>query len=342
MSEQRAGEVISVIIPVYNVEKYLETCLSSVVKQTYTGLEIILVDDGATDRSGKICDEYAGEDDRIRVIHQENQGLAAARNTGIECASGNYLFFVDADDFLSADGIETVYELLQKTGADMSVGGYLSSDKEQDMEGILHAGRYHVYATEDALARLNDWRNEETTCLITAWGTLYKKSLFDGVRYPAGKWHEDEFVAHRLLARAQKICVLEDPIYFYRQHGDSFMSTIDAHSQIRHMVLFEALKDRVHFLSEAFPELVNDAVHHILREANSFYDIFLQDKHWKKDQELKNAVRQLVAIYRNVYVMYWKQLRGREKVMGGLFCVFPSGYHWLAGLKWRKKDDKTV
>lgn len=341
MAEQCYEELISVIIPVYNVENYLGSCLESVVRQTYKNLEIILVDDGSTDSSGELCETYKNKDSRIWVIHQDNKGLAGARNTGIDRARGKYLFFVDSDDFIDSMALEKLMELINKTSADIAVGQYTICYEEKEIRKTEYTGAYKMYSAEEALSKLNDWRNEETTSLITAWGTLYKKDVFEGIRYPIGKWHEDEFVTHKVLARAEKICVLEDSIYFYRQHRESFMSTVDAHSQIRHMVLFEALQERVDFFDKCYPKLVNAAVHHILREGNSFYDIFCQDKQWKSDKEIKKAAKETVNAYKKVYVKYKKQLTWKEKIMGGIFCVFPAVYHKVSDMKWRNRYGKA-
>lgn len=335
MNSDDLNELISVIIPVYNVEKYLGRCLDSIIGQTYVKLEIILVDDGSTDSSGQICEKYRDKDSRIQVIHQKNKGLAGARNTGIDIARGKYIFFIDSDDFVDITTLERLLSLINKTDADMAVGQYSLYFESKEAAQTQYMGSYKIYSASEALSRLNDWRNEETTSLITAWGTLYKRKLFEDIRYPEGKWHEDEFVTHRLISKAKKICMSEDSFYFYRQHEESFMSKIDSHSQIKHIVLFDALQERADFFSKNYPQLLDGAVHHILREANSFYDIFCKERCWRKDSQIKQAVKDIVSRYRKYYFKYWSLLNIKDKISGGIFCFFPGLYHKAAGIKWR-------
>lgn len=213
--------LISVIIPVYQVEPYVVHCIESVINQTYRDLEIILVDDGSVDKSGEICDLYAERDERIRVIHQENRGLSEARNKGIEVSRGEYLSFIDGDDWVDKRFINVMYEISTKTGCDIVQCNFQKTVDDRLYEDERE-GNYTVYSSDEfsiATYTLLSWK-----CNV-AWNKLYKASLFDGIRYPAGKIHEDEFTTYRLVWEAGRIAVTHTKLYFYRQRTDSIMGS---------------------------------------------------------------------------------------------------------------------
>ena len=177
----------SVIVPVYNVKDFLEKCVDSVLRQTERDFELLLIDDGSTDGSGALCDELAGRDNRIRVIHQENKGLGGARNTGIEAASGDWLLFLDSDDWIEPETLEKALTAGEQQNADMVLFGFRSVDMQGKELGIFL----------DALPK-NEPLSPKThkdllLCYPCAWNKLYKKRLFleTGVRYPLRVWYED-------------------------------------------------------------------------------------------------------------------------------------------------------
>ena len=189
-------ELISVIVPVYNASPYLVECIESITNQTYSNLEILLINDGSTDISGGICDEYAKKDSRIIVFHQNNQGLSAARNKGIENAVGQYLIFVDSDDVLRAEAITILYDAVKKMNVKMGVGNYC-----RDISEFCNIQRYDItkISTEEALEKLII---EDPARWVTACWKIYHKSLFEGIRYPLGRIYEDTYVMHMLLENA--------------------------------------------------------------------------------------------------------------------------------------------
>ena len=169
--------LISVIVPVYNVEQYLRKCLDSVISQTYTNLEIILVDDGSTDLGGKICDDYASKDDRITVIHKVNGGLGFARNTGLEMCHGEYIMFVDSDDWLSVDAVRVLYDKLIFDASDIAVGKHVEIYESGSISEIWWK------INEDTLLSKNDVFTQMSPDLllpVAAWGKLFKRSIFNG------------------------------------------------------------------------------------------------------------------------------------------------------------------
>ena len=190
-------ECISVIVPVYNVERYLEKCIESICCQTFKDLEIILVDDGATDRSGAICDEWSRRDPRIRVIHKENGGLSDARNAGIEIASGTWYMFVDSDDTITPDTIERLYKAATQHQCEMAVCNIVRIYDDGVTEPF--------YNPISELTVLDGNQRFETLKQPSACNKLFRAELFRDVRFPKGKFYEDTFVYHILAHRANRI-----------------------------------------------------------------------------------------------------------------------------------------
>ena len=203
--------LISVIVPVYKVEKYIRRCVDSVLNQTFTDFELILVDDGSPDNCGAICDEYALKDNRIHVIHKENGGLSDARNAGIDWAFANsnseWITFIDSDDWIHPKYLEALYNAVKKSGCEISICGFEETEgnnpnvDEERLQPIM------VY-TEEFFC-------EKNVNAIVAWGKLYKKELFREICYPVGKLHEDEFTTYKLLFKYISIAIIEQPLYFY-------------------------------------------------------------------------------------------------------------------------------
>jgi len=214
---------VSLIVPVYKVEKYLPRCLKSIEEQTMQeGLEVLLVDDGSPDRCGEMCEEFARTRANVRVIHKQNGGLSSARNAGIDVATGEYLMFLDSDDFLRKDACELAYGAAVETGAD--VVSFASLAVYDDEAPIFRAPRAPrmIRGSHDIFGALADtkWGIQETAC-----DKLYRRHLFDGLRFPPGRRHEDSFLMPSLLPRASALYVLPDALYFYRQRPDSIMHT---------------------------------------------------------------------------------------------------------------------
>lgn len=235
---------ISVIVPVYKVEPFLHRCVQSILDQTYRDFELILVDDGSPDRCGELCEEYGRLDSRVRVLHQENGGLSAARNAGIDWAFANsdsrWLAFVDSDDWVHPAFLQTLYDTAEQTLCKISACGFYRTGGEalpqaQDFSVVsLSADDYYCGQLHDGVTAL-------------AWNKLYHKSLFKGLRYPIGKLHEDEFTTYRAIYGAGKIGVTPARLYAYYQNPDGIM-----HSQWnpRRMHMLEAFEQQIAFAQE--------------------------------------------------------------------------------------------
>jgi len=218
-------ELISIIIPVYNVEQYLAECVNSVCRQTYQNLEIILVNDGSTDASGQICQELADQDTRIRLIHQDNQGLSGARNTGIEHSSADYLIFVDSDDWLLEQHVARLYEKLKEYDADIAIGHHCSFRAEDSAFLYYSTEHFETLYTREEIIEEYPRRRMLDGVFLCAWAKLYKRELFDTVRYPVGRVAEDAFTTYKLYLQSEKIIYLNEPLYYYRLRPNSISMT---------------------------------------------------------------------------------------------------------------------
>ena len=211
--------LISVIVPAYNVEKYLARCLDSILSQTYTNLEVILIDDGSTDSTGKICDDYARKDERVRVIHQTNQGQAVGRNAGISIAKGEWIQFVDSDDWIEPDTLETCYDLALKHNAEIVCFQYVYEYDSSDYVGrkTNHGdNRYYadrIMSGEEAFSVVM----QPGYLDVYAWNKLTKKSLYDGIKYPCSKTGEDVSTTYKIVIKAGTVVYTAKNFYHYFQ-----------------------------------------------------------------------------------------------------------------------------
>lgn len=210
--------LISVIVPVYKVEAYLPRCLDSILGQTWEELEVILVDDGSPDRCGEICEEYARRDPRVQVIHKPNGGLSSARNAGIEKATGEYLAFIDSDDWLDADMFQQLHRLCEERQADIAECSFRSIFKDMIREETTCSGDVIEGGPADAIQGILDWKYFKPI----ACNKLYRRSVIGDIRFPEGMLHEDEFTTYRFFAAAKKVVYLDVSKYNYdRSRTDS-------------------------------------------------------------------------------------------------------------------------
>lgn len=217
---------ISVIVPIYNTRTWLEECVRSILEQRFSApFEVLLVDDGATDGSGELCDQLAAQDSRIRVIHQENQGLSAARNTGMDAAEGRYYAFVDSDDILRPAYLQTLYDACEQNDAYMAVCAV--EDVAED--GASHTPPSYTLPAETGVFcgkdLLNRFYAANGTYYTVAWNKLYRADIWKLLHYPEGRLHEDDFVAHRLFWRCDRVVCLDDKLYCYRLRSGSICRT---------------------------------------------------------------------------------------------------------------------
>ncbi|PMC01165.1 MULTISPECIES: glycosyltransferase family 2 protein [Streptococcus] len=236
-------ETISIIIPVYNVENYLRSCLDSVLSQTYKDFEVLMVNDGSTDSSGAICQEFAERDSRFHYFEKENGGLSDARNYGLDRAKGHYITFLDSDDFLFEDYLENLYHASRLSDSDITIGGYC---RFGDSNFYFYNDRFK----SDSLVSLKDFQAIQyldsmldVTFLTfsTAWGKLFKRELFSELRFPYGKYAEDQFLIWKLYMKADKIYVFNGASYVYRMNPSGLSNIFT----LKHLDYIDALEERI-------------------------------------------------------------------------------------------------
>lgn len=239
---------ISVIVPVYKVESYLDKCISSIVNQTYANLEIILVDDGSPDNCPAMCDAWAEKDSRIRVIHKPNGGLSDARNAGIVVATGELMAFVDSDDWIAPDMYEYLYQRLTEDNSDIAACGVQMVREDKTQSRMLTQEGNCVLNQEEAMRAII----EESWLKQPVWYKLYKTDLIRDILFPMGKCHEDVFWSYQAVGSAKKVSVSDHVGYYYLQRGDSIMG---AGYSLKRLDAVEAKVQRCAYIQERFPAL---------------------------------------------------------------------------------------
>lgn len=236
---KKIDELVSIIIPVYNVEKYLERCINSVINQTYTNLEIIIIDDGSSDRCAEICDKYSDIDKRIKVIHKENGGLSDARNSGLDICKGDYIAFVDSDDWIENKMIENLHNLILKNNSDISVCNFVRTSKEVEIQNKKEKTiKYNSY---DAIKELLKGKKIQDY----VWNKLYRAELFNNIRFPKGKNMEDKGTTYKTFLKANSIVTTTNSYYYYFDRTDSIINKIN----------YKLLSDEVDLSVERYKEL---------------------------------------------------------------------------------------
>jgi glycosyltransferase involved in cell wall biosynthesis len=284
-------EKVSVIIPVYNAEKYLERCIKAVVGQTYENLEIILVDDGSTDNSGKICDRYSESDDRIKVIHQKNQGQSAARNNAIECATGKYYVFVDSDDSAPFFMVDKLVQSCIKNNCKVSIGDFsVFTGDEPETESDTNDEFSKIISGTDAITMMHTVPGEK---YVVMWGKAFESTLFDGIRFPEGRICEDLAVLYRLYDKAGIITIINDVVYrYFRGNEDS--STFLIKDKF-YKDVYLALDEEIAYMEKAHPELS------YYPKKTYMYWIFDE---YKKQYASKNNVGRLKQLHKKYTDLY--------------------------------------
>ena len=322
--------LISVVVPVYKVENYLNRCVESVLKQTFTDFELILVDDGSPDRCGEICDEYAKLDQRVHVIHKKNGGLSDARNAGIDWifkySNSDWITFIDSDDWVHERYLEALYTGALSERCAVSIATYVDTETElpkinaNNLKGqVWDVQQYYVQHQVNA---------------TVAWGKLYRKDCFETIRYPAGKIHEDEYITYRILFSQKNVVVIEEPLYayFFNPEGISKMQwspkKLDAMKALEERIIFFEKKNNSEMKQFAIEE-------YMLYLAKQIENINLRNKgEYKKIKSMLN--RKL----RWALIKYWKivkkHLYDKKRIVS---VAFPKGMKMYTIFKGKIRKD---
>ena len=286
--------MISVIVPVYKVEPYLDRCVRSIVEQTYTDLEIILVDDGSPDNCPAMCDAWAERDSRVKVIHKQNGGLSDARNAGMDIATGEYIGFVDSDDWIAPEMYQILYNMLQRDQSDIAACRIRMFWAEHTPPSMLTPAGQKVLDRESAMSAIV----EERELKQPVWYKLYRHEIISSIRFPVGKYHEDVFWSYQAVGAAQRVSVTDIPCYFYMQRSGSIMGE---GFSLRRLDALEACAQRQQYIEQRFPQLSEQAAIDFCFRC--IYQLQTAQRHLKSS-ELEKAE---LTIRR-----YWAQLRRRH------------------------------
>lgn len=240
----RMNDLISVIVPIYNTEEYLRICIESILNQSYKNIELLLINDGSSDSSAEICREYLHKDKRCYYFEKENGGLSDARNYGIERATGEYISFVDSDDFLMDLALEKLHATALLGEADLVVGGFCYFDSPDFYlfdKKVFGNSPITIVEKEFAINQMDELTDAPFLCYSTAWGKLYKRSLFENIRYPLGKYAEDQFTTWKLYLAAERIAVSNHTIYAYRKNSEG----LSLNFNLSHLDYIDALEERI-------------------------------------------------------------------------------------------------
>lgn len=316
MSKQ--NKLVSVIVPIYKVEEFLDRCVKSILNQTYKNLEVFLVDDGSPDNCPKMCDDWAKKDKRIKVIHKPNGGLSDARNAGLDVANGDYICFVDSDDFIHEKYVETLLNNLEETNSDLSVCAFCKVYEGKDYKA-KEENSLTVYEGEDILKEMFESVQPGT---IVAWSKLYKKEIFaDGLRFDFGKWHEDEYIAHKVYTKCKKVVFTSAELYYYYYRLGS-ITQLPVFKE-KNLEAYYAIENRYnYFKGTKWEQLV---INQALSSAAHVYYI-AQDRHASKD---------ILKFLKQKFNFYYKQNK-HKKLSHRLFKFSPFIFCKLKKYKEKK------
>ena len=306
--------LISVVVPIYNVEKYLNRCVDSILNQTFTDFELILVDDGSPDNCGKICDEYAEKDNRVRVIHKPNGGLSDARNAGIEWALKNsdseWITFIDSDDWVHLDYLEFLLWAAVENNTSVSVCGFVRTENKSDFPKYSFESK--VYSNEDF------WIEKNVNAVI-ACAKLYKKRDFTEIRYPVGKIHEDEFTTHKILFKYDNIAFVNEELYYYFTNPEGIMNSVWSPKKL---VKSEAICDQINFLSE---NKLNKALEYTIKKQLYYFSGEIKTVTNSENEEKKKYLRFLRKKLRGFVKKYKDKYSITVKNYPDIYeCLYPK------------------
>lgn len=308
--------MISIIVPIYNVECYLEKCINSIISQTYGNLEIILSDDGSTDGCGAICDRYGMLDSRIRVIHKPNGGLSDARNAGIEIAKGGWYVFIDSDDFIAPDTIERMYAATVSTESQIAVCNMIRIYDDSGTEPFYRPAEVQTLLTGEV--------RFETLKQPSACNKLFRADLFEGVRFPKGKFYEDTFIYHILAHRAKRIVLTGHDGYYYLSRRESILG--QPRFTDRYFDFIEAVYERMTYLLE------HEVRHYAEESCLSLYAAVSNgEKHLVKTEENAWKFDQMHRQYKAAYdhLMHHPDTGIKQKLRLVLLRYWPKLHGWI-------------
>lgn len=316
------NDLISVIIPVYNVERYLKKCVDSVLKQDYTNIEIILVDDGSTDSSGNICDEYSNKyPNKVKVIHKKNGGLSDARNYGIKKSSGKYLIFVDSDDWIEENTISYSYKEIIENNAQIAVYG-ISIDQEGEKPKIRVPSEKRIISSKLAIIYLNSFRGID----VSACNKMFCREIFNNIEFPVGKLCEDYYIMYKLFENAKQIILIPEVFYHYYQRPNSIVRNSSLN-----MDYLYAAEEEMKYLSKYHKDIEFAGITGYVFANITLYHIkYIRNMKTEKKELLKQIKKYNKSVLNNKYLPI------ARKIQYIIFIYFNNVYNLWLRIKFRK------
>lgn len=313
------NDLITIIVPVYNVKPYLVRCFDSIIKQTYANIEIIIVDDGSTDGSDKVIDEYAKRDNRIRAVHQKNGGLSAARNTGMKYMHGEYLFFLDSDDYIRNNAIELMHKTMVEKDLNILCCNRVLfwDDGKERIQYKSTNGKVLVFNSKDAIVEMNKY----TYFDMSAHSKMYKTEIFDQIEFPVGKLSEDMFIMYLLFDKSKSIGYIDIPLLYYYQRSGSISKT----KRINYDFIEAAEQQRV-YVSNRYPELKKYMEAICMISNLTVYDIVVNNGGKCSKDELEYFKGNIKKYYKRDSI---KQLSFKRRIQLRLFIINTALYNLL-------------
>lgn len=334
------NNLISIIVPIYKVENYLERCIESILNQTYKDIEIILVDDGSPDKCGEICDNYAMRDNRIKVIHKQNGGLSEARNFGIDIANGEYILFIDSDDFIDKNMCEFLINEAKENDSDIVMCNYYIVKENEYFINKMLVTDNRISLTNLEMMKIFFLKGYRET-LIT-WNKLYRRKLFytnKNIRFPVGRLNEDIFTTYRLYYVANKIVVINKPLYYYVLRKESIMGNFSEKNIIAHM---DCIKE-----SYIFAKDKEKNIRYMIQIASLrmyFICLYLglknKDKRKEKIYYLNKMKNYVILNLKNIYFNPYLNLKSLIKFLVIKFNMEIRFYCIMEKIKYRNINDR--
>lgn len=305
------NEVISIIVPVYNVEKYIKRCVESLVNQTYKNIEIILVDDGSKDNCSKICDYYAIKDKRIKVIHKTNGGLSDARNAGFCVATGKLIMFIDSDDYVDIHMVSHMYDRMERENSDIVVCGVNWVNED----GVLL--KKDTVESDETFDTIQGLKQVIADGKIKqhVWNKLYKREIVEGTKFEKGKYHEDIFWSYQIFGKANKVAVMSEAYYYYVQRINSIMG--EGYSKKR-LDALDANRCKCEYMKKYYPQLLDTAVY-----------VYMGNCMYQMQCAIKSNVDKEIVFNIKARLKYQKEgkpfkyIHGKQAIWMHLFLIFP-------------------
>lgn len=325
---------VSIIVPIYNVEKYLDECIKSIVKQTYNNIEIILIDDGSTDNSSNICDKWENKDKRIIAIHKENGGLSSARNEALKIATGDYLAFIDSDDIIDEKMIETLVNLLETKQANISVcqfTRYLEGNKPT----FSHLEETNIYNKNKALVELLYDKLTSHVC-----NKLFKKELFNDIEFPKGKNYEDLRTTYKIIEKCDKIVETKSELYGYMTRNSSISKKMNEKNLEDYI---DAFNERFIYYEKNYPQFKKE---NIIGKIQYIYICYLKIADCNNKELLKNnkLIKEYNFLKKNlkkqIRLEYYKQMSKKQKIMINILLINPKIYYYTITTKIKLKENR--